>query len=139
MTKGLFSQNIIAVIWDFDKTLIPGYMQEPMFKHYGVSSKQFFDEVSYLPKFYKEKGNELIAHETLYLNHILTYVRHGIFKELDNKKLRNFGKAIEFYKGLPDFFNTIKESVKHNSMYKKHEITVENYIVSTGLRANDIR
>lgn len=24
--------NIIAVIWDFDKTLIDGYMQDPMFE-----------------------------------------------------------------------------------------------------------
>ena len=24
--------NIIAVIWDFDKTLVDGYMQDPIFK-----------------------------------------------------------------------------------------------------------
>ena len=28
-------QNIVACIWDFDKTLIPGYMQTPLFEHYG--------------------------------------------------------------------------------------------------------
>ena len=27
-------KNIIAVIWDFDKTLINGYMQDPIFKDY---------------------------------------------------------------------------------------------------------
>ena len=28
--------NIIAVVWDFDKTLVNGYMEEPIFEYYGV-------------------------------------------------------------------------------------------------------
>ena len=28
--------NIIAVVWDFDKTLIGTYMQEPIFRKYSV-------------------------------------------------------------------------------------------------------
>ena len=27
--------NIIAVIWDCDKTLVDGYMQDPIFKDYN--------------------------------------------------------------------------------------------------------
>ena len=26
--------NIIAVVWDFDKTLVDGYMQDPVFNYY---------------------------------------------------------------------------------------------------------
>jgi hypothetical protein len=40
MPQPLFLQNIIACIWDFDKTLIPGYMQTPIFEHYQVNSLQ---------------------------------------------------------------------------------------------------
>ena len=36
--------NIIAVIWDCDKTLIDGYMQDPIFEHYGVDAKEFWAE-----------------------------------------------------------------------------------------------
>jgi len=39
----LFLQNVIAIIWDFDKTLIPGYMQLPLFRHFGVDPHQFWD------------------------------------------------------------------------------------------------
>jgi hypothetical protein len=42
----LFAQNTIAVVWDFDKTLTPGYMQEPMFRHYGVDPEQFWREAN---------------------------------------------------------------------------------------------
>ena len=27
-------KNIIAIIWDFDKTLVNGYMQDPIFQAY---------------------------------------------------------------------------------------------------------
>ena len=37
-----YGQNIVACIWDFDKTLIPGYMQTPLFEHYGVNETRFW-------------------------------------------------------------------------------------------------
>ena len=53
MSRNLFLQNIVAVIWDFDKTLIPGYMQEPLFDHFKVDQKMFWAEVNGLPTFFK--------------------------------------------------------------------------------------
>ena len=41
--------NIIAVVWDFDKTLVDGYMQDPIFEEYGVDPKKFWKEVNELP------------------------------------------------------------------------------------------
>lgn len=134
MSQPLFLQNIIALIWDFDKTLIPGYMEEPLFRHFKVEPKKFWEEVVGLPDFYKKSGLELVSKDTLYLNHILTYVREGIFKGLNNKLLRELGSQIEFYPGLPEFFSVVKEKIRNNPVYANHEITIENYIVSTGLR-----
>jgi hypothetical protein len=133
MPRQLFLQNIIACIWDFDKTLIPGYMQEPLFAHYRVEPKKFWQEVAELPQQYRQSGLEMIASDTAYLNHILTYAREGIFKDLDNRTLRELGRKIPFYEGLPGFFDEVKSLVRDNPIYRQHEIQVEHYIVSTGL------
>lgn len=134
MTTELFVQTNIAVIWDFDKTLIPGYMQEPLFKHYKVDGRTFWREVNSLPKHLRREGNELVAEDSIYLNHILSYVREGIFAGLNNELLRNLGKKLEFYPGLPEFFPAVKEHVANNPEYSKYDIKLEHYIVSTGLR-----
>ena len=49
--------NIIAVIWDFDKTLLNGYMQDPIFAHYGVDGAAFWD-INYA--FYSEAQRQRV-------------------------------------------------------------------------------
>ena len=134
MTQPLFLQNIIACIWDFDKTLSPGYMQAPIFERYRIDPRKFWKEVEELPNYYKKDGLDLISTDMLYLNHILTYTRQGTFKGLNNAGLRKLGDKIQLYEGLPDFFSKIKHFVASNPEYGQHEIQVEHYIVSTGLR-----
>lgn len=134
MPQQLFLQNIIACIWDFDKTLIPGYMQTPIFDHYRVDAKKFWKEVNELPQYYRKNGLDLIVPDTVYLNHFITYTHTGIFKGLNNKRLREFGTEIKFYNGLPEFFDKVKHFVKSDPAYRQHDIRVEHYIVSTGLR-----
>ena len=134
MTQPLFLQNIIACIWDFDKTLSPGYMQAPIFQLYNIDPKNFWKEVEELPNHYRKDGLDLISTDTLYLNHILTYTRQGTFKDLNNHRLRKLGDKIELYNGLPQFFDNLKQFVTTNPEYKPYEIQVEHYIVSTGLR-----
>ena len=134
MPQQLFLQNIIACIWDFDKTLIPGYMQAPIFEHYQVDPKKFWKEVNELPNYYQKNDLNLIVPDTVYLNHFVTYAREGIFKGINNNLLRELGAKIEFYEGLPGFFDEVKHLIKNNPKYQQHDIHVEHYIVSTGLR-----
>ncbi len=134
MTQPLFLQNIIACIWDFDKTLIPGYMQVPIFEHYQVDPKKFWKEVNALPQYYQKNNPNLFVPDTVYLNHFVTYARTGVFKGLNNALLKKLGAKLKFYEGLPGFFEEVKRFVTDNPEYQQHEIQVEHYIVSTGLR-----
>lgn len=127
-------QNTIAVIWDFDKTLIPGYMQEPIFKKYDIDANAFWGEVNALPQKYEELGIRVNS-DTIYLNHMITCANQGIFPELDNEMLRKLGKEIEFYDGVPEIFSALKKIVQEVEKYSKFGIHVEHYIVSTGLTA----
>lgn len=132
MPPAVYTQSIIAMIWDFDKTLIHGYMQEPLFAKFNVNPAVFWGEVNALKEHYGHLGYK-VAPDTIYLNHILTYVREGVFKDLTAADLKKLGAQVELAPGLPDFFQRIKDSVD-DGKYRKHEVKVEHYIVSTGLR-----
>ena len=130
--KDLHSQNIVACIWDFDKTLISGYMQAPLFARYGVDESRFWKEVNQLPELYARRGLK-VSKDTVYLNHLLTYVRSGPMRGLNNATLRELGQDLAFYPGLPEFFLELKDLVSAKPEYRSHEISLEHYIISTGL------
>ena len=131
MKQAPFEQNIIAMVWDCDKTLISSYMQDPLFRFYNVDGKKFWAEVNALKTRYAEQGISVNS-DTSYLNHILTYVKAGLFRGLNNARLREFGKELVFYPGLPDFFGEIKKLIADDPQYKAFDIRLEHYVVSTG-------
>ena len=132
MASTLFTQNTIACVWDFDKTLIPDYMQAPLFRRFGIDEATFWAETNALAENYRKRGYS-IAPEISYLNHLLTYVLAGKMPQLSNKVLRECGAEIKFYPGLPKFFETSRAWVRAKPEYQKHEIVLEHYVVSTGL------
>lgn len=123
--------NIIAVIWDCDKTLIDGYMQDPIFEEYGIDSKKFWNEVNAKPKEYKKKGIR-VNEDTYYLNYFIKCAHDGPLKGLNNQKLREYGAKQKFYKGIPEIFKKTKQMFEDNKTYTEYGIQVEHYIVSTG-------
>lgn len=125
-------QYIVALLWDFDKTLIPGYMQGPIFKHYGIDEKTFWNEVNALPARYAERGLR-VSSDLIYLNHILSAVRGGHMPGLNNALLRELGKHLVFYPGLPDFFAELKELVRSRPEFVRNDIRLEHYVISTGI------
>lgn len=128
----LREKHVIACIWDFDKTLIDGYMQTPIFEEYGIDEDLFWREVNMLPKIYAERGIR-VSPETVYLNHMLSFVRSGTMAGLSNAKLRELGAKLKFCPGLPSFFDELRAVVKSDDRYRRLDISLEHYIVSTGL------
>ena len=127
----VYGQNVIACVWDFDKTLIPGYMQTPLFQSYGIDENLFWDEVNELPEIYAKRGLRVSA-DTIYLNHLLSYVKNGPLRGLTNEKLLELGADLEFYPGLPEFFGDLAE-IPRIDEFKRHDFRLEHYVISTGL------
>jgi hypothetical protein len=132
MEAFVMNQNVIAIIWDFDKTLVDGYMQKPIFEEYNIDEGEFWKEVNALPQIYANQGIK-VNKDTIYLNHFITCVNQGIFKGLNNKKLNAFGKKIKFYPGVPEIFKKLNEAVTLNDKFQEFNIQIEHYIVSTGM------
>lgn len=128
-------QNIIALIWDFDKTLINGYMQDPIFNDYNVDPTEFWHEVNSLPKKYKDEQNVRVNPDTIYLNRFIHYAQNGKFKGLCNDKLKAYGAKQNFYKGIPEIFKYTKQMFDNDAVSEEYNIKVEHYIVSTGFAA----
>ena len=127
--------NIIAVVWDFDKTLLNGYMQEPIFKYYGIDEKSFWGEVGLLPAKYMREQGVRVNPETIYLNQFIRDARDGRMQGLNNEKLKSFGKELKFYPGIPELFTKTKDFIDQNEDYRECGIKLEHYIVSTGMAA----
>lgn len=127
--------NVIAVIWDFDKTLVDGYMQDPIFEHFDVDSNAFWKEVNALPSHYFETQGIRVNKDTIYLNHFINCAHNGIFPGLNNAMLRSFGPKLKFYPGVPEIFDKTKRRIAEDPVYQVYDIKVEHYIVSTGMKA----
>ncbi|MGB5730961.1 MAG: HAD family hydrolase, partial [Acidimicrobiia bacterium] len=132
MPVPLYTQTVIALIWDFDRTLIPGNMQDPIFEKYEVDPAVFWAEVDGLVDYYQRQGIR-IQRDIAYLGHLLTYVREGIFDDLTNERLFKLGADLIPAPGMPDFLEESRQRVKDIPEFAAEGIVVEHYVVSTGI------
>jgi hypothetical protein len=119
------SQNTIAIIYDYDQTLSPTYMQdEVVFPVFGIHAESFWRKCAVLVK---EEGFD---NELAYMKVLLDCL------EMDrptNAKLRELGGGLTFYKGLPEMFEEFQSGLL-TPEHDAHGIAVEHYIVSSGLK-----
>jgi len=119
----LFAEKPVCVVFDWDKTLSPNYMQKPIFEEYGLDEKSFWKmSNSHAMANSHYLGLKcFVEHE--YLNTLLDLARSGVLKDLNNEKLSELGQKIELYPGVKDLFYRLKTT------------GAEIYIVSSGIRS----
>jgi len=124
-------QNVLALIYDFDQTLSPYFMQRALFEHYQVDEREFWEDNEKGIAEAKAVGVNL-ENEFAYMNNVLRYVERGKFPGLSNALLRELGKNIDFYPGLPEFLPDLKAEIESDPLYRQDGITLEHYVISTG-------
>lgn len=119
-------QNTIAIVFDYDQTLSPHYMQdEAIFPKFGISPKEFW-----------KNCNDFVTSEQWdgelgYLRALLDALS---LDRVSNADLTELGKYLTFFPGLPDFF----EELPAHALSQRHRdngINLEYYIISSGLKA----
>jgi hypothetical protein len=119
------AQTTIGLIYDYDQTLSPNYMQdEVLFPHFGINPTQFW-----------KKSRELVDSEgydgeLAYLKALLDYLA---MDRPTNADLRALGANLRFYPGLPHLFAELNATL--TDQHRMLGIKVEHYIVSSGLKA----
>ncbi len=119
-------QNTIALVYDYDQTLSPNYMQdEVVFPTFGIDPKKFWSRCHDLV------GKQGYDNELAYMKALLDYL------EIDrptNARLKELGEGLQFFPGLPEMFEEFKSGLL-SPMHEAHGIKVEHYIISSGLKA----
>lgn len=118
-------QNTIALVYDYDQTLSPAYMQDDViFPAFGINAEKFWKRCADLVQ------TEGYDHELAYLKCLLDYLS---MDRPTNDQLRQLGAKMQLYKGLPEMF----EEFDRDLLDDRHlavGIHVEHYVVSSGLK-----
>ena len=127
MTKNIFEKKtkedkpVLAICYDFDKTLSPEDMQ----------AQGFIQKVSSDVKEFWRESNELAEQNDMDQNSAWMYKmredsRGKVLFTLDT--LRDYGSNVELFPGVKDWFERIKKYAT------SQEVIVEHYIISSGLK-----
>ncbi len=119
-------QNTIAIVYDYDQTLSPSYMQdEVVFPAFGIDGAKFWRRCTELVR---EKGYD---NELAYMKVLLDQL--GMDRPT-NEELKEMGRKLNFYKGLPEMFDEFANGLL-TAEQQASGITVEHYIISSGMKA----
>ena len=113
---------IIALMYDFDKTLCTTDMQAYTFiPNLGMAPEAFWKKASELAE--NKKMDRILAYMYLMLDE-----SRSQHKSIRRNDFVSLGKDLELYPGVEGWFNRI------NQFGKEQGVTIKHYIISSGLR-----
>ena len=119
-------QNIIGVVYDYDQTLSPEYMQDQvLFPAFGINPESFWKKCQALVA---EQGYD---NELAYMKTLLDYLA---MDRPTNSDLEALGRDLTFYPGLPEMFDELGDGFLSDA-HRAIGIRIEHYVISSGLKA----
>ena len=119
------SQNVIAIVLDCDDTLCDDSTTF-LLNHEGLDPRAFWSQVNTMVK---EGWDPPLAYMKLL---IARNSERKTLHRLTNEHLRQVGSEITFYKGVPQFFDELKEFVEDSEICRRTGIALEFYVISCG-------
>lgn len=115
-------KTIVAIMYDFDKTLCTKNMQEYSFiPDMGMSEGEFWEAANKLSK--EEQMDGILS----YMWQMIDISKRNS-KSIHRKDFVKLGKSLQFYDGVVEWFDRI------NEYGKELGVQVEHYIISSGLK-----
>lgn len=115
------NRPVVAICYDFDKTLTPDDMQ----------AQGFIQSVGYDIASFWEKSNGLAENNDMDQNlaYMYTMIQESTGKVLFTKdRLREYGAKIDLFPGVEDWFERIRKYADEKG------VILEHYIISSGLK-----
>lgn len=112
---------VIAICYDFDKTLTPNEMQ----------AQGYIQSLGYEVEEFWNKSNGMAADNDMDENLSYMYMMVNEFKDhhkLDRKTLEAYGAEVQLFSGVNDWFKRIR------NYGLKRGVLVEHYIISSGIK-----
>lgn len=118
---------IVAILFDCDGTLAPD-TTDSVLNSYGIDTGAFWKEI------HETRVKQGWDPPLAYLTRIIELSMNEAFPGLTRSKLKEIGKAVQPFPGLPEMFTEIREWVAGVPKFADAGIEVEYYIISSGIQ-----